>query len=90
MKKILLFSLFFLFSAIIVLAYETIIFHFPDGELWEKAYYKKRMGEAILQYVPGGQISTNWKRTIIVHSYNYAEYSINVFSQNEIKKNDEN
>ena len=36
MKKVLLFSLFFLISALCVFAYETVIVNFPDGENWEK------------------------------------------------------
>ena len=85
MKKVLLFSL-LLITAISVSAYETIIFHFPDGELWERAYYKKRGNEAILQYVPGGQTSTDWKRSIVIHSYEDMDYAISYFSQNEIRK----
>lgn len=85
MKKVLLFSIIFL-MALAVSAYETIIFHFPDGELWEKAYYKKRGDEAILQYVPYGQTSAEWIRTIVVHSYNNSYYPVRVFAQNEIRK----
>lgn len=86
MKKVLLFSLFFMFSTLIVLAYETIIFHFPDGELWEKAYYKKSGHEAILQYTPSGQTSDNWIRTIVVHSYNNTGYPVKQFAQSELQK----
>ncbi len=85
MKKVLLFSIIF-FTTLAVCAYETIIFHFPDGELWEPAYYKKVGEEAILQYVPGGQTSNNWKRTIVVHSYNNNDAAINWFAQKEIRK----
>ena len=85
MKKVLLFSL-ILLTTLGVFAYETIIFHFPDGELWEPAFYKKRGNEAILQYVPGGQTSENWIRTIVVHSYNENESPSNYFAQLEVKK----
>ena len=85
MKKVLLFSLIIL-TTLGVCAYETIIFHFPDGELWEPAYYKKIRNEAILQYVPGGQTSNNWTRTIVVHSYNENESPATYFSQLEIRK----
>lgn len=67
MKKVLLFSL--LFLAIPVWAYETIIIKFPERENWVKAYYKKSGGEAILQYVPSGQASNDWRQSIVVHSY---------------------
>ena len=67
MKKVLLFSL--LLLAIPVWAYETIIIKFPDRELWVKAYYKKSGAEAILQYVPSGQRSNDWRRSVVVHSY---------------------
>ena len=85
MKKVLLFSI-LLLTTLGVFAYETIIFHFPDGELWEVAYYKKVGNEAILQYVPGGQTSGNWVRTIIVHSYNENESPAPFFAQSEIRK----
>ncbi len=85
MKKVLLFSL-IIFTTLAVSAYETIIFHFPDGELWESAFYKKRGNEAILQYVPGGQTSNNWIRTIVVHSYNENESPAPFFAQTEIRK----
>ena len=85
MKKVLLFSLLFL-STLAVYAYETIIFHFPDGELWESAYYRKIGNEAILQYVPGGQTSTDWTRTAVVHSYNENESPAPFFAQTEIRK----
>lgn len=83
MKKVLLFSLLFFFS-LSVLAYETIIIKYPDGELWVKAYYKKKGDEAILQYVPNGQASNNWRRTIVVHSYNESTYPVNVFMNNNL------
>lgn len=85
MKKVLLFSL-LLLTTLAVCAYETIVFHFPDGELWEPAYYKKVGNEAILQYVPGGQTSNNWKRTVVVHSYNENESPAPYFAQLEIRK----
>lgn len=85
MKKVLLFSLIFI-STLAVCAYETIIFHFPDGELWEPAYYKKVGNEAILQYVPGGQTSKTWTRSIVIHSYNENESPATYFGQLEIRK----
>ena len=85
MKKVLLFSLIFL-SALGVYAYETIIFHFPDGERWDSAYYRKIGLEAILQYVPYGQTSENWTRSIVVHSYNKNESQAPFFAQKEIRK----
>ena len=85
MRKVLLFSLIFL-STLSCIAYETIIFHFPDGELWESAFYRKRGSEAILQYVPGGQTSENWTRTIVVHSYNDNDYAVSYFAQKEMLK----
>lgn len=85
MKKVLLFSL-MLLTALGVFAYETIIFHFPDGERWEAAYYKKIGNEAILQYVPFGQTSNIWTRTIVVHSYNENESPAPFFAQTEARK----
>lgn len=81
MKRVLLFSA-ILLSTLSVIAYETIIIKFPDKELWVKGYYKKVGTEAILQYVPRGQSSNNWTRTIVVHSYNGSTYPINVFLTN--------
>ncbi len=85
MKKVLLFSI-LLLTTLAVCAYETIIIHFPDNELWEAAYYKKVGNEAILQYVPGGQTSNVWTRSIVVHSYNENESPATFFSQYEIRK----
>ena len=68
MRKVLLFSI-LIFSALSVFAYETIIIKFPDKELWVKGYYKKIGNEALLQYVPNGQSSNNWTRSIVIHSY---------------------
>ena len=80
MKKVLLFSIIvLLISPLLVFAYETIIIHFPEGEKWEKAYYKKINNEAILQYTPEPQTYDNWTRTIIVHSYKDSVYPINIF-----------
>ena len=47
MKRALLVSLFIFFSTLAVLAYETVIIKFPDGEIWERAYYKQFGGETI-------------------------------------------
>jgi hypothetical protein len=90
MKRALLFSIFFFFSTIAVLAYETVIIKYPPGDLWVKAYYKKVGNEAILQYVPKNETSANWNRTIIVHSYFESYYPVNVFITNQLigmKKN---
>lgn len=81
MKKVLLFSALCL-ATLSVFAYETIIIKFPDKELWVKAYYKKAGNEAILQYVPNGQKSNDWTRSIVVHSYKHSTYPINVFLAN--------
>ena len=89
MKKVLLSSFLiglFLLSTLCVFAYETIIIKFPDKELWVKGYYKKIGNEAILQYVPGGQSSNNWSRTVVIHSYKYSNYPINVFLSNTTGK----
>ena len=85
MKKVHLFSLIvclLLMSMLSVFAYETIIIKFPNKELWVKGYYKKVGNEAILQYVPQGQSSNNWDRTVVIHSYKYSNYPINVFLSN--------
>lgn len=86
MKKALLFSLIFLLSSLCVFAYETIIIKYPDGERWEKAYYKKAGNEAILQYTPYGETSNNWIRSIVIHSYNNSGYPVRVFSNNSLQK----
>ncbi len=86
MKKVLLFSILFLILTISVLAYETIIIHFPDGENWEKAYYKKVNNEAILQYVPVGQVSDNWNRSIVIHSYEDSALPVRYMSSNMLRK----
>ena len=86
MKKVLLFSILFLISCVVVLAYETIIIDFPDGERWEKAYYRKINGEAILQYTPYGETSNNWVRSIVIHSYENSGYPVRIFSNNTLAK----
>lgn len=75
MKKLLLVSVIcaFLFQ-LAVSAYETIIIDFPKGTKWNVAYYKNIGVEAILQYTPEGQSYTNWKQTLIVHSYKESTY----------------
>ncbi len=70
MKKVLLFSLIFsIIFSVAAFAYETIIIDFPRNTKWVKAYYRNIGTEAILQYVPEGQKSANWKQTVFVHSY---------------------
>lgn len=86
MKKVLLFSLAILFFIPVVLAYETIIIKYPQGELWKKAYYKRAGDEAILVYLPKGQTPQDWRRSIIVHSYYGSGYPVNIFMSNEIAK----
>lgn len=84
MKKVLLASLLLLLIIPAVLAYETIIIKYPPGELWVKAYYKRIGNEAILQYVPKGQSSRDFIRTIIVHSYYESAYPIRNFTMTEL------
>lgn len=71
MKKVLLliFSFVCLFAAPAVWAYQTVLVDFPDNQGWHADYYDTQAGETILQYVPAGQTSTNWTRTLIFHSY---------------------
>lgn len=85
MKKVLLISILLIFS-LAVYAYETIIIKYPPGEVWVKGYYKKVGDEAILQYVPKGQSHKDWKRSIIVHSYNNSGYSTRIFIANDIAR----
>ena len=84
MKKVLLISIFFIFSAFIAFAYETVIIKYPQEEGWHKVYYKKVGLESILQYVPRGQTQKNWNRAIIVHAYDEARYPITVFMANNV------
>lgn len=86
MKKVLLFSILFLLSALFVQAYETIIINYPDNEKWENVYYKKRPTEALLQFVPAGSTSENWTKTIVVHSYKDSAYPINIFINNNARR----
>lgn len=70
MKKVLLFSLLLIsFIGLQACAYETVIVKYPDGELWEPVYYKKNFSEGIAQYVPKGQTTKEWRKTVILHSY---------------------
>ena len=73
-------------SMLSVIAYETIIINFPDGENWEKAYYKKVGNEALLQYVPYGETSDTWSRSIVVHSYKDRDDRINTFATNNLRR----
>ena len=86
MKKALLFSLIFIFSSFCVYAYETIILNFPDGEVWVPAYYKKVGNEALLQYVPQGESSDLWTRSVVIHSYNHSSYPMNSFMANNVAR----
>ena len=74
MKKALLFSVLILFLVLPSFAYETVVIKFPDGEIWDKVYYKRHHNEVLLQYVPRGQTHKNWTRSIFVHSYNDSTY----------------
>lgn len=70
MKKALLYSFLMLFIALLpAMAYETVIVKYPDGELWEPVYYQKNFAEGIAQYVPKGQTTKEWTKTVILHSY---------------------
>lgn len=82
MKKVLLLTLSLLFTTLCVFAYQTVIIKFPDKQLWVKAYYKKVGNEAILQYVPNGQSSQNWTKTVIIHSYKDSALPMQVFVAN--------
>ena len=86
MKRVLLCSLILLVTTLAAFAYETIIIKYPPGELWVKTYYKKVELEAILQYVPKGQTHENWKRTIIVHSYNESGFPVSTFISNDLAR----
>ena len=72
MKKLhlLIISLIFSFAfAQTVLAYQTVIVNFPQGQGWHPVYYEEQGDETILQYVPVGQEYQNWTKSIIFHSY---------------------
>lgn len=85
MKKVLLFSILSLFlTTLSVFAYETVIIKYPDGELWEKVFYKRYGNEVILHYAPKGQTHNNWTRSIIVHAYNDSTFPVNVFTENNL------
>ncbi|MBQ7764988.1 hypothetical protein IJ384_06465 [bacterium] len=84
MKKALLVSVLLFITSIAVLAYETVIIKFPEGDVWHKAHYQKAGLESILQYVPKGQTKRNWNRTIIIHAYNESKYPITVFMANNL------
>ena len=86
MKKVLLFSVLFIVTTLVAIAYETIIIDFPDGEKWDAAYYKKIGYEAILQYTPYGETSNDWVRSIVIHSYGESDYPVRVFSSNALTK----
>ncbi len=84
MKKVLLSSFLILLSTLGVFAYETVIIKYPEGELWNKSYYKKVGNEAILQYLPAGETPQDWKRSIVVHSYYDTAMPINYFINTEL------
>lgn len=68
MKKALLLII-SLLMAPIAFAYQTVLVDFPANEGWHSVYYNGTDGEAILQYVPAGQTTENWTRTLVFHSY---------------------
>lgn len=87
MKKVLLFSILTLFLITLsAIAYETIIIKYPDGQIWEKVYYKRFGNEVILHYAPKGQTHHNWIRSIVVHAYNDSTFPVNVFTFNNLAK----
>ena len=86
MKKVLLASLLLFFTTISCFAYETVIIKYPDGEIWDKVYYKRHLNEVLLQYVPRGQTHRNWTRSIFIHSYNDSNYITNIFMANNLAK----
>lgn len=92
MKKLLLFSVFFLFlTSLTAFAYETVILKYPDVELWEPVFYRKNYMEGIAQYVPKGQTPKDWTKAVIIHSYNeyYGTASglLDVVTAQNIKQN---
>lgn len=68
MKRVLL-LLVSLFCAQVAIAYQTVLVDFPEEQGWHAAYYDTQAGETILQYVPVGQTSSNWTKSVIFHSY---------------------
>jgi len=90
MKKVLLSVSFILLMTLAVFAYETVIIKYPEDEHWVKVYYKKVGNEAIAQYVPHGQSQTNWKRSIVIHSYKQPNYTVKVFVSNSLTRMEKN
>lgn len=68
MKKVLLLII-SLFTAQVVLAYQTVLVDFPQNQGWHSVYYGSQNGEAILQYVPAGQTYNSWNKSVVFHSY---------------------
>lgn len=52
-----------------VLAYQTVLVDFPENQDWHATFYQSQGSETILQYVPYGQTSQSWTKTLIFHSY---------------------
>lgn len=78
--RLILYSLFLIIALLIpakCFAYQTILVDFPEDEIWEMVYNKKRGNETIVQFVPKGQSYKNWNKTFIFHSY---QYGLNVNS----------
>ena len=69
MKKVLLLIISILLISTATYAYETVLINFPPRDKWIAVLHETQGGESILQYVPQGQSSQNWTRTLIFHSY---------------------
>lgn len=74
MKKalLLIISLFFAQAAF---AYQTVLIEFPSNQGWHSDYYQQQGSESILQYVPVGQTSKDWTKTVIFHSYKHPSWT---------------
>lgn len=72
-------------------AYQTVLVDFPQGQGWHAAYYDSQGDESILQYVPVGQTSQNWTKSVVFHSYrdpktySAAEFMNHTTSQMELQ-----
>lgn len=73
MKKVLLLII-SLFLAQSAFAYQTVLIDLPSGQGWHTDYYAVQGDEAILQYVPAGQTTKDWVRTVVFHSYKNSRY----------------
>lgn len=64
-----------IFFATAAIAYQTVLIDFPENQGWHSVYYNSNSGESILQYVPAGQTSENWMRTLVFHSYKNLDWT---------------